>query len=259
MCTPEEVAQKTRYKLRDFGHYFEVPYTGAPIYTLRLPHPLVESASFAIWQTDGTIITDGCELDGRNGIVKIQDPNVFADGVGCSGYFYEWFLNEDLEYAAGVTSNQHMYEREGDASDFSAVQCHVIATGDAINALAVARRIELAVSVDIDVSQPEGVMIPASQRFNQVVGMANQYTGMYKDEAAMLGVGLAKIEQFWLRRTAHLTNRYVPIIKGREVDDPRWPTRVILPIPDGSMESDGAVEVQVVEPYTGVGWIAGSP
>lgn len=257
MCSPTELATKVRYKLRDFGHYFEVPYTAAPIYTLRLPHPLVEPDTFVVWLPDGTIVSTGWTLDARNGIVKISDPNVFADGVGCSGYFYEWFLNEDLEYAAGVTSNQHLYDR-GDqtADDFAPVECDAIATGAAMGAL---WSLAAELAVDIDVSQPEGVMIPASQRFRQVIEMATSYGLQYKAEAAMLGVGLDKIEQFWLRRTAYLTNRYVPIIKGREVDDPRWPTRVLLPIPAGTMAVDGDVEVQTPEPYSGVGWLGGHP
>jgi hypothetical protein len=33
MCNTTDIAAKARMKLRDFGHYFEVPYTAVPSYT----------------------------------------------------------------------------------------------------------------------------------------------------------------------------------------------------------------------------------
>jgi hypothetical protein len=111
-------------------------------------------------------------------------------------------------------------------------------------------------AVDIDVSTPEGMSIPATQRFRQMFEMATFYGQQYKTEAAMLGVGLDRIEQFWLRRISRLTNRLVPILKEREVDDPRPPQRLLLPIPDGMQDDEGQV-VWMPEPPGGIsygGW-----
>ena len=96
-------------------------------------------------------------------------------------------------------------------------------------------------------------MIPATQRFRQVTEMAGMWAGMYKDEAAMLGVGLNKVEQFWLRRVAYLTNRLVPILREREIDDPRPPTRLLPPIPEGLQDGEGEAVV-VPEPPGGIGY-----
>jgi hypothetical protein len=72
----------------------------------------------------------------------------------------------------------------------------------------------------------------------------------------MLGVGLHKVEQFWLRRVAYLTNRLVPIMREREVDDPRPPVRLLPPIPSGIQETGGNQEVIMPEPpgITYGGW-----
>jgi hypothetical protein len=236
-------------KLRDFPQYFEVPYTATPIYTIRCPHPNVDPASVQVWQSDGTVVdnTGGVAytIDGRNGLIKLKDPSTFTDGIGISGYYYEWFMPDDLLYASGVVSNQHGYDREVDVADYSAVECDVIATG----AVSMAMWSLLAeFATDIDVSTPEGMMIPAHQRFQQMWEMAGFWTQQYKDEAALIGVGLGKFEQFTLRRVAYLTNRLVPLIREREVDDPRLPQRILLPIPDGTLESDDATVVSMPEP-----------
>ena len=256
MCTPAEIASKMRYKMRDFGHYFEVPFTAAPIYTMRLPHPLVSKDTLVVWHPNSTVIPPDpvvWELDQRNGILKFADPNAIPDGVGVSGYWYEWFLDEDLEYAASIISNQHLYDRPGiDATDFGDVECDVIASGGVAQAWA-SLMTELA--LDIDVSTPEGMSIPATQRFHQASGMFDFWSQQYKDQAAMIGVGLAKIEQFWLRRVAYLTNRLVPIIKEREIDDMRPPVRLLPPIPDGVQTTDGEnTQVVIPEPPGGIGY-----
>ena len=265
MCTVDEIAAKARFKVRDFGIYFEVPYTAAPVYSLRLPHPLVDQSLFTMWTPDGVeYAATNYTIDQRNGIVKIKDTTTLPDGVGCSGYYYEWFLNEDLQYAASVTYNQHLYNKDNadDGSDFKPVECDAIATGAVSQAM---WSLLAEFATDIDVSTPEGMMIPAHQRYQQMWQMATMYTQMYKDEAAMLGVGLDRFEQFTLRRIAYLTNRLVPLFKPREIDDPRMPRRVFLPVPDGTLESDDAVVVPMPD-QPGIaygGWLpigtSGSP
>jgi len=251
MCSPTEIATAARMKLRDFPQYFEVPYSASPIYTIRCPHPNVDPGTVTIWMPDGTVVANTeYQVDGRNGLIKLKDPTQYPDGLGVSGYFYEWFMTEDLAYAAGVVSNQHLHDsdRADDGSDFSTVECDVIATGTVMEAM---WSLLAEFATDIDVSTPEGMMIPAHQRFQQMWEMAGLWTQQYKDQAAMLGVGLYKIEQFILRRQSYLTNRLVPVIRQREVDDPRPPVRLLPPIPDGVM--DGETTVTMPEPPT-VGW-----
>lgn len=251
MCSPTDIAARARMKVRDFGHYFEVPYSAVPVNTLRLPHPIVDAKTFTVWTPDGTILDSGggtaWELDQRNGIVKFKQPLTdLPDGVGCSGYYYEWFLDEDLEYASSIMSNQHLYDTDKavDGSGFAPVECDVIATGAVMQAM---WTLLAELAVDIDVSTPEGMSIPATQRFRQVWELAGLYTQTYKSEAAMLGVGLERIEQFTLRRIAHLTNRLVPLMREREVDDHRPPQRVLIPIPTG-IQGDNGELVYMPEP-----------
>jgi hypothetical protein len=252
MCTPDEIAAKARMKVRDFPQYFEVPYTASPVYTLRAPHPNVDPNSVVVWMPDGTLVAaTEYQVDGRNGLIKLKTPTSYPDGLGVSGYFYEWFMNEDLAYQATIVSNQHLHnnDKADDGSGFSAVECDVIATGTVAMAM---WSLMAEFATDIDVSTPEGMMIPAHQRFEQMSQMSAFWTQQYKDEAALIGVGLGAFEQFTLRRVAKLTNRYVPVYKAREVDDPRPPTRLFPAIPDGTM--DGEDESVVMPEPPSVGW-----
>jgi hypothetical protein len=92
-------------------------------------------------------------------------------------------------------------------------------------------------SFDIDVSTPEGMFIPARQRFQQVVSMLQYWEGQLTQRAQALNVGMNAMVQFNLRRRAKLTNRLVPLYKEREVDDPRWPQRLYPPIPTNAIDT----------------------
>jgi hypothetical protein len=84
--------------------------------------------------------------------------------------------------------------------------------------------IELA--LDIDVSTPEGMYIPAHQRYSQVIQQMQFWEGQYQERLGSLNIGLGALEQFRLRRVALTTGRYVPVYVDREFDDPRWPHRL---------------------------------
>ena len=194
---------------------------------MRLPHPLV--ASLEIRKiSDGSEVTE-FSLDARNGVVKIHEPAASSEGIYVLGYHMNWFLDEDLEFYAETVLNEHLYHRDdaNGVSDLPVEEQQVLGMGTVVYAYW-ALLTEL--STEIDVSTPEGMMIPASQRFHQVQSMFQYWKQKYDEMVAALDVGILKIEIKDLRRVSRLTNRYVPMFKGREVDDPRPPVRVYPPI-----------------------------
>jgi hypothetical protein len=229
-----DIANRARLRLRDFPIFFEVPFADSAS-TLRLPHPLIDTEGFQVWAPDGTEAKTGWSLDPRNGIVKFADPTQFSSGVGCSGYHFTWFLTEDLEYYASVVVAYNSYDREATNDP---VEIEVNALGTTIQAL---WSLSAEFAMDIDVSTPEGMFIPAHQRFAQVWSMLGTTTEEYKHQAAMLGIGLDRIEQFTIRRVAYLTNRFVPVYKSKEVGDWSLPVRLFPTIPDGTMDADRSI------------------
>ena len=81
---------------------------------------------------------------------------------------------------------------------------------------------------DINITAPDGVMIPRAQRYQQLSSIIQQRWEQYKTLCAQLNVGLWKIEMGTLIRTSRTTNKYVPIYVGQEIDDSRKPERVYI-------------------------------
>jgi len=76
-----------------------------------------------------------------------------------------------------------------------------------------------------DVHTPDGVTIPISQSWNQIMRMIDALDAQYKALSAALGVGLYRITQSRLRRVSRTTKRLVPIYRSKEYDDITWPQR----------------------------------
>ena len=76
-----------------------------------------------------------------------------------------------------------------------------------------------------DVHTPDGVTIPISQSFQQIMSMINALQQQYLNLSSALGVGLYRITQSRLRRVSRTTKRLVPIFRSKEYDDITWPQR----------------------------------
>ncbi|MGW3860696.1 hypothetical protein ACWEDZ_04340 [Streptomyces sp. NPDC005047] len=92
-------------------------------------------------------------------------------------------------------------------------------------------------ATDIDVNTAEGTFVPRSQRYRQLMEHLTELQGRYNALAQQLNVGLARIEQFQLRRVSRTTNRLVPLFQVREYDDTSKPERLLPPI-DGDAYDD---------------------
>jgi hypothetical protein len=84
-------------------------------------------------------------------------------------------------------------------------------------------------SFDIDISAPDGVHIPRSERYRQLMDMVATRQTQYRELCAALNVGLYRIEVFNLRRVSRITNRLIPVYQAQEIDDSTPAQRVYLP------------------------------
>ena len=257
MDTIADIADYARNLIRDFPKFFETTYSPLPASTVRLAHPLV--ASVEIHKvSDGTEIT-GFTLDARNGVLKVHDAPAAAEGIYVIGYHMNWFLDEDLEFYAQTVLNEHLFHRSdvSGLGDMPVEEQQLIGIGTVMYAY---WALLTEFSTEIDVSTPEGLSIPASQRFQQVQSMFQYWKVKYDEMAAALDVGILKIEIKDLRRVARLTNRYVPMFKGREIDDPRPPVRIYPPIDSNVKppEEGGSDGGSLNNDYglTGDGWVS---
>ena len=228
MSSVTSVADAARNHIRDFPQFFEETYQPLQATTFRLSSPLIASLEVRS-VADNTEVTDFA-IDYRNGVLKLSDATGLEQGVHCYGYHYEWFLDEDLQYFAGVVRDELLWDTDmGDLTDMSEQEVHLVAVGTLMYAL---YSLMTEFATDIDVSTPEGVMIPAHMRFQQIQQLLQYWQQKYTELTQAYNLGPNKISQYNLRRISRLTNRYVPVFRGREIDDPRWPVRVFPEIPE---------------------------
>lgn len=255
--TTSDIAQGARTYLRDFPQYFEVDEGPLNVLTIRMPQPLIVASLLQVYLTPQpttiepepvSALTTSWQLDDRNGLLKITDSAALGQRCLVAGYHVTWFSDSELEFHAGKVTNE-MAHTGLTLNEMSSVEADVTMLGAVVSAL---WSLSIELSLDIDVSTPEGMFIPARQRFQQVMQMLQYYENEYATKSSMLNIGLNAIEQFRLRRVAYLTGRYVPVYREREFDDPRWPTRIYPPIPEGQAGASGSsVElVQYVEEVT---------
>jgi hypothetical protein len=252
--TVATIAATARALIRDFPQFYEVDLGPLDVLTVRLPHPLVSPASVQVYSITGdppvSTPTSDWLLDERNGLLKFTDQSLLNTRILTSGYYYTWFADTDLLLHASQAANEALYNTTGSVDSISGVYAEVVAIGTVVRAL---WSLATELSLDIDVSTPEGMFIPARQRYTQIMQMVQYWEGEYATRASALNIGLGALEVFRLRRVAYLTNRYVPVYAEREFDDPRRPERLYPPIPDGTINTsptpDDIIEVtEALEP-----------
>lgn len=244
MATLTDIAAGSRTYLRDFPQFFEVDHGPLNTLTIRLPHPLISASTVAVYISDTSVTpsvttpTGAWQLDERNGLLKLTDTTVLGKRVLVTGYHFNWFLDSDLSFYADKVWGEMNYYDELTLRTLEDAQVEVLQLGVVVQAL---WSLLIELSLDIDVSTPEGMFIPARQRYTQVLQMMQNFEGQYTDKASLMNMGLGGLSQFRLRRVAYLTGRYVPVYKEREIDDHRRPQRLYPPIPAG-VPTDNAVD-----------------
>jgi hypothetical protein len=251
MASLDEIAAGARTMLRDFPLYFEVDNGPLNTLSIRLPHPLISDKTLGVYVMETTtpppytpVLTSAWQLDARNGILKMTNTADLGKQVIISGYHYSWFLDSDLAFYAEQVWSEMTYYDDLVLTRLEPAQAEVVQLGVVVHAL---WSLILELSLDIDVSTPEGMFIPAHQRYQQVLQMMQYYEAQYAEKAGMLNMGLGALTQFKLRRVAYMTGRYVPVYKDREVDDPRPPQRQFPQIPAGTHAA--AASGDVVEQF----------
>lgn len=249
-----DLAADTRTLIRDHPQFYEITY-GSPLeYTLRLPHPLIKDADVIDLSNDTELATSAYSVDTRNGLLKVNSRTSYTSGLYVSGYHYEWFLDDDLEFYVSYVFQDHLYERPNiQLSDMTDLEKNVISIGGVFLAFV---SLLSQFSTEIDVSTPEGMMIPAHQRFTQVSQQLVTWGTRYNEAVSALNVGSNRISMRTLRRISRLTNRYVPLFEQKEVDDPRPPLRSFPPITPHSPEQRQGEDAMLGDyGITGPGWV----
>lgn len=230
MATLSELIARTRLELADISKtfVFTTSSVGATT-TYDLPRVEKVAAGSLVVRRNGSVVPDtDYVVDEGEGIVTITgfEPDE-GDTLQFSGSHHKFFSDEVMETFVRTAFDLHTTNRPVTMQALPANEVYLVALLAKIEALWV---LATDAAYDIDIRTPEGVSVPRTQRYAQLMSMIGATQEQYKELGMALGVGLFRIEMFTLRRVSRQTGRLVPVYLPREFDDTRPPIRVMPPI-----------------------------
>lgn len=229
MASVSSLVDRVRFELGDGGKSFVVQFV-ADGTTNRFNinySPLDASQIFVL--LNGTDVTESTSVEESTGVLVFDEVPEDGDEIQVSGMFYRYFTYSELASIVESAVAQHTARNADSLGRKILVETlpmldeypvSVYATTLALYTLATDA------SFDIDISAPDGVSIPRSERYRQLMDMVTTRQNQYRELCVQLGLGMYTIDVFTLRRISKMTNRYIPIYKPQEVDDRSYPQRV---------------------------------
>lgn len=234
MATLSSLAERLRFEIADQGKSFVHSITAdGTTNRFLIPYSPVDAATLTI-TVEGVDVSSTTEVEELTGYINLDDVPDAADEVVVSGTYFRYFTNLEIDNFVNTAFIEHSANRAdpfGRATNLlnmpgiEEYPVVVYASSLALYTLATDA------SFDINVFAPDGVTIPRSERFQQLMQMVQARQNQYKELCSQLGIGMYKVDVFSLRRISKTTNRYVPIFMPMEVEDKSTPQRVSLSMP----------------------------
>ena len=191
---------------------------------------VVGTAAAVVYAQGGAGAT-GFTVEEDLGVLHFNSAPPANSTITVSGTHYRYFANKDIVGFLNTAVAQHTYNRTDSfgrqmtLSLIPAVEEYPLSLLASIEAL---WTLATDSAFDINISAPDGVQIPRSQRFAQLTNIIAQRKEQYRELCAQLNIGLWRVEMGTLRRVSRTTNKLVPIYVAQEVDDSRAPERVYM-------------------------------
>jgi len=183
---------------------------------------------------DGADISASASIEESTGVLVLDTVPEAGAQMLVSGTYYRYFTGPDYEYFVTAALGQHSHNkldtfgRTITVENLPPIEDYPVALYASTLAL---YTLATDASFDINIFAPDGVTIPRSERYRQLMEMIESRREQYRELCVQLGIGMYQIEVFSLRRISKMTNRYVPVYRPSEVDDRSFPLRVNVPMP----------------------------
>jgi hypothetical protein len=183
---------------------------------------------------DGVDVSDDCSVEETTGVLVTD--NIPAEGVEITvaGNYFRYYTTAEIERFVDTALLQHSNNRVDslgrvqNVANLPAIEAYPVALLASTLAL---YTLATDASFDINVFAPDGVTIPRSERYRQIMDMIQARKEQYRELCVLLGIGMYRIEVFTFRRISKATNHYVPLYRPQEVDDYSYPERIEVPRP----------------------------
>lgn len=260
MANLTSLAERLRSELGDTGKSFVYQFIAdGTTNRYLLPYSPVDAINMII-TLDGTDFSTTVDVEETTGFMTFDEVPETGTVVVAAGTYFKYFTVTEIEQFVCTAFEQHTanhadtYGRAVLMNTLPGLEEYPVVTYASTLAL---YTLATDASFDIDITAPDGVQIPRSERYRQLMQMIEVRKQQYRELCSQLGVGLYKIDVFSLRRISKTTNRYVPIYLPLEVNDRSMPQRVILPIPSyGSAIAPSSVPTKDLMLYEGDVFVA---
>jgi len=184
---------------------------------------------------DGVDVSNNCSIEESTGVLVTDNVPVDGVQITVSGNYFRYFTTAEITQFVETALLQHTNNsqdslgRNKTVANLPSIDIYPVSILAATHAL---YTLATDSAFDINVFAPDGVTIPRSERYRQLMDMIQARKDQYKELCTLLGIGMYRIEVFSFRRISKATNHYVPLYRPQEVDDYSYPERIELPRPD---------------------------
>lgn len=255
MANITSLADRLRSEIGDIGKSFVYQFTtDGTTNRFFIPYSPLDGLNLVV-NLDGEDVSSTVEVEEQTGFIVFDTTPAVDLNVVVAGNYYRYFTNDEVCQFVSDAFEQHSafhtdaYGRAMTVSTLPTLEEYPVVVYASTLAM---YTLATDASFDIDITAPDGVMIPRSERYRQLMQMIDVRKNQYKELCSQLSIGLYKIDVFSLRRISKTTNEYVPIYQPQEIDDKSTKTRVRLPIPTyGNVKTIPTTVVQDLSVYEG--------
>ena len=234
MATINSLVERVRLELGDLGKSFVEQITAdGTTNRFDLENAPVDGTSLVV-TLNGEDVSEDVSVEERTGVIVLDELPDEGDVIVASGTHYRYFTTAEMSELVSTALTQHsgrrtdVVGRDIIASTLPVIEEYPVAIYATTLAL---YTLATDASFDINIFAPDGVTIPRSERYRQLMEMIAERKEQYRELCTQLGIGMFQIEIASLRRISKRTNRYVPVYRPQEVDDRSWAQRAKIPLP----------------------------
>ncbi len=255
MATLTSLAGRLRSELGDFpkSFVFQAIADGTSRRYL-IPYSPLDGLNLIVTVNNVDVSTT-VEVEEATGYIVFDTAPTSGQLIVVAGNYYRYFTSLEIEQFVTTAFQQHTtnhtdaYGRSISLATLSTLEEYPVIVWASTLAL---YTLATDASFDIDITAPDGVQIPRSERYRQLMQMIEVRKNQYKELCSQLGIGLYKIDVFTLRRISKTTNHYVPVYVPQEIDNKEPKSRVYLPIPTyGAVAKPTTAFIQDLYVYAG--------
>jgi hypothetical protein len=255
VATISSLADRLRSEIGDIGKSFVYQFTADGITDRYLvPYSPLDGAGLIVY-LNGLDVSSTVAVEEQTGYIVFDDLPTEGDTVVVAGNYFRYFTSAEIcDYVSTAFEQHSAYHTDAYGRTVSIMNLPTLEEYPVVIYASTLAMYALATdaSFDIDITAPDGVMIPRSERYRQLMQMIEVRKQQYRELCSQLGIGLYKIDVFTFRRISKTTNHYIPIYEPQEIDDRSTPVRVHLPIPTyGNVELPVTTVVQDLYIYEG--------